>query len=872
MDFSAKYLFDNNNTKHGPKQGCKEKVMSVVNTLNCFSLDLGQLNKKKQELKISDLCSCKNCGANFNKFSKMQSLKDFDEQEKNQILDQNPKKQILSSEKIWKCEFCGHHNDCTVPTEKLPTKKTIDYLMPKEEIEEESVADQSLLIYCIDLSGSMSQNVDENLIKRVNSTIYKDLSPINQGNSPIRSPSRSQTTLSPSHTNTYVPSSPPRYTPTLGGTYVPSSPPPYLPTLGSTYVPSFPTLYSPSLGGTYVPSSPHNIRFSDEPFSSSNFGSFLPQTYPNNFTNSNRSLTRFDCVKIAIMSQLSEVVQNEPNTRVIIVTFSGSVQILYPSFIATVPIKNTKEENLEYFYSIGKNQPKPEPICKSKNKYFEILQNCEVSGPTCLGPAIAISAGIAARQNSSRIILCTDGQANLGIGQLDTKDNTTLEQSDNFYHQLADQCAQDGSMIDIIKIIGSECELNSLGKLTEKTGGDVLILKPKDLAKRFKTVLKRQVIAKNVSLRIIANTAIFVSKQGKKLKSNILDLKVGNVKENSQISFNIINMGDDLGENENENEKENENENENEKEKEKVKEKVKEKEKEKRQEKQNTNKNNNNQKVIEKEKEKDKENIIVEEKDTLIKKEEKELENKKENGYEEEKELQNEKGKKEKKKNTNLCFCEKFLEVLHTKRKTLPIQAQINFVKPNGFQCRRIITKNITFTNSFNDIFKEINYELWNQSIVQKVGRVVENDEIQKAFNLIDQHVRNFNYLGSIGYRENMKFVSGKHTFLTLKNDLDQIFKELEFVNQNENENENEKKGVLSKKLKLHINRKRNYQETEKNETNKKKEKKKKIIRKLLKKKNDNIAKIIIRAKNYNSFDSYILSPQQCSSEFLNFF
>lgn len=48
------------------------------------------------------------------------------------------------------------------------------------------------------------------------------------------------------------------------------------------------------------------------------------------------------------------------------------------------------------------------------------VDNLRTEGCTALGPALAISAGIIASSPLSEVILCTDGEPNTGIGDLDS--------------------------------------------------------------------------------------------------------------------------------------------------------------------------------------------------------------------------------------------------------------------------------------------------------------------------------------------------------------------------------------------------------------------------------------------------------------------
>jgi hypothetical protein len=61
------------------------------------------------------------------------------------------------------------------------------------------------------------------------------------------------------------------------------------------------------------------------------------------------------------------------------------------------------------------------------------------SGRTALGPALYYSIQIAARKSGSKVILCTDGLANEGIGALDINDD-----QNEFYSELGILAADNG--------------------------------------------------------------------------------------------------------------------------------------------------------------------------------------------------------------------------------------------------------------------------------------------------------------------------------------------------------------------------------------------------------------------------------------------
>ena len=59
--------------------------------------------------------------------------------------------------------------------------------------------------------------------------------------------------------------------------------------------------------------------------------------------------------------------------------------------------------------------------------YICFISGCfslEEGGQTALGPALLLSVAMASQVKGSKVIICTDGMANVGLGALDSINNT----------------------------------------------------------------------------------------------------------------------------------------------------------------------------------------------------------------------------------------------------------------------------------------------------------------------------------------------------------------------------------------------------------------------------------------------------------------
>jgi len=126
------------------RQGRKFKV--EVDT-NVMSIGLKVL-AENAEVASGDPVFCESCNAVFNKFSKLEENKD---------------------QQVWNWEFCEHKNEVVLDEQEIPTQESINYVLEVEEnegVEEKKVNEvndsESPIIFCVDISGSMSQRASKN--------------------------------------------------------------------------------------------------------------------------------------------------------------------------------------------------------------------------------------------------------------------------------------------------------------------------------------------------------------------------------------------------------------------------------------------------------------------------------------------------------------------------------------------------------------------------------------------------------------------------------------------------------------------------------------------------------------------------------------
>jgi hypothetical protein len=385
----------------------KKKFKKQVDT-NVVALDLSVLNLNKG-LATGDPIKCSSCGAYLSKFSKIEF------QEK------------LA---LWPCEFCSTMNKLNVEKEELPKEDQVTYILekviPKEEEKVLSTNDP-IIVFCIDISGSMDCNTKSSIISK----------------------------------------------------------------------------YSKTKG----------------------------------------LVTRLDCVKLAIDKQLCDLRHSMPKAKVGFITFEESVVILGDGMGKPFRLEETSYEN--FFAMIEKSVSHSTlidtPVAKSAEGLLHELAQIRTGGSTALGPGLTCSVAVASRGGvGSKVILCTDGLANKGIGTVESSNPEAIKKSTEFYETLGSYAKEHGVVVTLVSIVESECKLEMLSPVATKSGGDIVKVDPQNLDKDFKEFLSERVLASNVEIKIRVHPAMeFRNVVNGVLESNnaILKIDVGNVTESTKISF-----------------------------------------------------------------------------------------------------------------------------------------------------------------------------------------------------------------------------------------------------------------------------------------------------------------------------------------------
>ena len=246
-------------------------------------------------------------------------------------------------------------------------------------------------------------------------------------------------------------------------------------------------------------------------------------------------VSRLQCVQSAVDYQINKYTRENPKTKIGLVTFSNDVSIIGDGIQAAKLVYGDRLNDWDELQKIGSEYKIEKSVSESKEQLIDKLWDLEESGATALGPALQLSIAIAGSKPGSKVILCTDGLANIGLGSLEGKES----QYTPYYIELAEQAKLKGVSVSIISLIGSECSLENLSVVTEETGGIVTRVDPLQLEGELSTIEDKPILGYTTMAMIVLHRGLKFQNEmdDENENRNWIVKDLGNVREDTKLSF-----------------------------------------------------------------------------------------------------------------------------------------------------------------------------------------------------------------------------------------------------------------------------------------------------------------------------------------------
>eukprot|EP00300_Choanocystis_sp_HF-7_P006365 c14663_g1_i1.p1 GENE.c14663_g1_i1~~c14663_g1_i1.p1 ORF type:complete len:663 (-),score=141.41 c14663_g1_i1:40-2028(-) len=212
-------------------------------------------------------------------------------------------------------------------------------------------------------------------------------------------------------------------------------------------------------------------------------------------------VSQLQCVQAAVESQLDSLERTAPSVRCGLISFADDVMLHGDGAGEPKTIAGDRLRDYAETLSAGRSISLENGVAAAKPALSRVLYSLQENGATALGPALLAAVGAAGQRPASKVILCTDGRANVGLGSIDAgQTESERTHSAAFYQRVGEYARELGVSVSIVTIEGSDCSLENIGAVADATGGKVDIVSPLNLRENFGAVLADPIIATNVAL------------------------------------------------------------------------------------------------------------------------------------------------------------------------------------------------------------------------------------------------------------------------------------------------------------------------------------------------------------------------------------
>ncbi|XP_037611239.1 circularly permutated Ras protein 1-like isoform X1 [Sebastes umbrosus] len=257
--------------------------------------------------------------------------------------------------------------------------------------------------------------------------------------------------------------------------------------------------------------------------------------------------TRLQFVQEAVLLCVQRLSQQQPDKRVGLITFNSQVTIHGNENFTSHSLCGAELTDSDFLKEAAASFPTPPPLSRTKDYLQRQVMGLSDGGTTALGPAALLTIAIASRQPGSKVIICTDGKANTDLGNLEVEDidARTLLSSTIFYQELGNYAANQGVTVSVLSIEGTDCRLDELGRLADRTGGKVVIASPNRLHSEFEQSIENRTIATHCTVTLLLPQPLHMI--GEREAGHIGTREVGNVDPETEITFQFGAIEQDVG-------------------------------------------------------------------------------------------------------------------------------------------------------------------------------------------------------------------------------------------------------------------------------------------------------------------------------------
>ncbi|XP_054863490.1 circularly permutated Ras protein 1 isoform X2 [Amphiprion ocellaris] len=246
-------------------------------------------------------------------------------------------------------------------------------------------------------------------------------------------------------------------------------------------------------------------------------------------------VSRLEGIQDALQKALSSMLQESPRRRVALVTFTDEVVIYGDGTRTPLTLRAWALFDENHIWQQSSAFSVPHCIAETHLQLKQRIKDLREHGATALGPAALASVAVASRYPGSKVVLCTDGQANIGLGAMDQSRSQPSSDAPDFYGQVAQRAVDSGVIISVMTFEGTDCRLADIGRLADATGGQVNIVSIGTIATEIQSASADNVLATGATVTLMGPDGVyfpFIEENDHKVVKEI-----GNVTRGTEITF-----------------------------------------------------------------------------------------------------------------------------------------------------------------------------------------------------------------------------------------------------------------------------------------------------------------------------------------------
>ncbi|KAI3378097.1 hypothetical protein SNEBB_001294, partial [Seison nebaliae] len=232
-----------------------------------------------------------------------------------------------------------------------------------------------------------------------------------------------------------------------------------------------------------------------------------------------RHISLLEAVKRMTLKAIKYQYDNFPNNKLSLMTFGTWVTCCGDFSKNGHKTKSGTDMDKNDWTDFSSKFVEPLPIQTSYNNMVRQVRSLRCQSSTALGPALYSAVRYASRVRGSRIVVLTDGEANVGLG---------MNGDTQFYQDVGTMANECGVIVDLMSVEDCHCNLKDVAPVALMTEGDVKMFDPKIDSEIFTEILKVEQIATNVETKFIIPKGFRVIEATNE-EENIKVIEQGNV-------------------------------------------------------------------------------------------------------------------------------------------------------------------------------------------------------------------------------------------------------------------------------------------------------------------------------------------------------